>query len=114
MKFTKSGFPIIETPHQYLYHLYRKKAYGSSPVSVHCSSDEGVSHIHALTWLLSNNGYITHEVDYDNDQLFKVRLTMKGLDLVEKHRESGRRDVYAIISIVLSFFAAAFAGFLLL
>jgi len=104
MRYTKAGFPLVKTPHKYLSHLFKNKGYGNNYIDAHFNAEKGTTHLHELMWLLTNENYITNIHNYDSG-LFKVRLTMKGVEFIETLREMRRRNIYTIISIVISLFA---------
>ena len=110
MRYTKAGFPLVKTPHKYLSHLFDNKGYGNNFIDAHCNSENNTAHLHELMWLLTNDNYITHT---QVDDLFKVRLTMKGVEFVETVREMRRKDIYTIISIIVSLLAIIISVFAL-
>jgi hypothetical protein len=99
MRYTKTGFPKVKTPHQYLTYLFKNQGYGSNFISAHFNTEKDTAHLHEIMWLLTNENYITNSY---HDELFKVRLTMKGVGFVETLREVRRRNFYTVISLIIS------------
>ncbi len=109
MRYTKSGFPYVKTPYEYLHFLYRKQTFGHSQIGVHCGEDKNHGLLHDITWVLINDKYITYNIIHEKDSLFVVRLTMIGVEYVEGRISERRRHRATVASIITSSIAATFA-----
>jgi hypothetical protein len=107
MKYTKSGFPFVRSPHDYLFALYKRNGYGNNFINAHYNSENETGNLHEIMWLLEKEEFI--KVDYSlcehNETLFKVRLTMKGFREVYSCIKDKKTSLYTAVSLVISFCA---------
>ena len=114
MKAKKSttGFPLsFRYGSDYLSYLYKNNG-EHLYCSTHLSTEKGSGYIHNIMYETERLGYITIErksvsTDTITDTLFSVKLTLSGIDFLNKRRDSRFNRVTAFIIIILNLIVIA-------
>lgn len=99
---TKCGFRTdVKSANHLLWILRRKRAH-VIPVPTHYNLEKGTAKLHSAMYALEKSGYIDiHREDrFDNDVLFSLSITIRGMECIRNTINTVASVIAAIFSVM--------------